>query len=72
MAALTVRERQVMRLVVHGFSNKAIARRLGISRRTVENHRASVMKKTGATSLPDLTRMVLELDVLEGEENRQW
>jgi two-component system, chemotaxis family, CheB/CheR fusion protein len=54
---LTARERQVMDLVVAGLSNKEIAVRLGLHQRTVENHRAKVMAKTGATSLPRLVRL---------------
>jgi two-component system, chemotaxis family, CheB/CheR fusion protein len=60
-SSLTKRERQIMTLVVNGLSSKAIAQLLGISSRTVENHRAAVMKKTGASSIPDLTRMALDL-----------
>lgn len=59
VAGLTKREREVMDLVVAGLANKEIAFRLGISQRTVEVHRASVMKKTGAESLSDLVRLVI-------------
>jgi len=59
VAGLTLRQRQVMELVVAGQASKNIAADLGISRRTVENHRASIMKKTGAKSLPALARLVL-------------
>jgi len=55
---LTPRESEVLRLVVEGHSNKAIAKALGISRRTVETHRARIMRKTDAASLPDLIRVV--------------
>jgi protein AroM len=57
--ALTARERQVMSLVAEGLSNKAIARQLGISPRTVEIHRANMMEKMGAASAGALIRMVL-------------
>ena len=56
---LTPRERHVMDLVVQGRPNKIIAHELGISQRTVENHRGAVMKRTGAASLPDLIRLVM-------------
>jgi RNA polymerase sigma factor (sigma-70 family) len=57
MAALTEREREVMELAVQGMSNKEIARRLGISHRTVEIHKARVMHKTSAESLLELARI---------------
>jgi two-component system CheB/CheR fusion protein len=51
---LTARERDVLRLVVAGRSNKEVAQALGISPRTVENHRARIMEKTAARSLAEL------------------
>jgi two-component system CheB/CheR fusion protein len=59
MASLTPREREVMELVLAGHSNKSIAAGLGLSRRTVETHRALIMKKTRAKSLPALARLAL-------------
>ena len=53
---LTRRERQVMDLVVAGEINKVIGSRLGISIKTVESHRAKIMKKMEASSLADLIR----------------
>ncbi len=61
MATLTEREREVMDVLVEGNSNKAIAYLLGASPRTIENHRAKVMEKMQADSLPDLVRMALDL-----------
>jgi two-component system CheB/CheR fusion protein len=58
-AALTGRQRQVLELVLAGHPSKNIAADLGISQRTVENHRASIMQRTGAKSLPALARMAL-------------
>ena len=55
---LTPRERQVLDLVVSGESNKGVARHLDISERTVEIHRANVMRKMRATSLADLVKLV--------------
>jgi two-component system CheB/CheR fusion protein len=59
LADLTPRQRQVMERVVAGQPSKNIAADLGISRRTVENHRAAIMHKTGAKSLPGLARLAL-------------
>ena len=60
---LTARELDVMRLVIAGYSNKQIARQLGISHRTVEVHRARVMEKTGASNLLDLVRLCNECQI---------
>jgi two-component system CheB/CheR fusion protein len=60
IAELTARQRQVLDHVVAGHANKEIAARLGISQRTVENHRAVVMDKTRTKSLPDLIRLVMQ------------
>jgi two-component system response regulator FixJ len=57
LASLTPRERQLLKLLVSGLANKQIANELGISIKTVENHRASLMLKTGALNAADLTRM---------------
>src|SRR6267378_6768750 len=54
---LTPREREVFELVAAGEPNKIIARRLGISFRTVELHRAHISEKLQARSLSDLIRM---------------
>lgn len=62
LASLSERERQVLRGVVAGQPNKTIALELGISPRTVEVYRAGLMGKMQAQSLPDLVRMVLDLD----------
>jgi len=59
VAALTVRQREIMHLVLAGHPSKNIAADLGISQRTVENHRAAIKKKTGAKSLPALARLAL-------------
>lgn len=61
-ATLTPREQEVMRLVVAGKANKAIAAELGVSTKTVEGHRAHVMEKMGADSLAALVRMGVALE----------
>ncbi|QSB00269.1 response regulator transcription factor [Methylomonas sp. EFPC1] len=57
LSGLTSRELEIMGMVVAGLTNKEIARRLGISHRTVEIHRAKVMEKTGAPNLLELARI---------------
>jgi two-component system, chemotaxis family, CheB/CheR fusion protein len=57
IAGLTTRQRQIMELVLAGHPSKNISADLGISQRTVENHRASIMEKTGSKSLPALARL---------------
>lgn len=57
---LTPRERDVLAGVARGLTNKAIAAELGISRRTVEAHRESLMRKLQIHSVAGLTRLALE------------
>jgi two-component system response regulator FixJ len=59
LTALTIREKEVLDLVVEGKTTKEIARILEISPRTVDIHRAHVMEKMHADNLADLVRMVL-------------
>lgn len=54
---LSPREREVMLLATKGLTNKEIARQLGISSRTVENHRAHLMEKMRARNIAELCRM---------------
>ena len=60
VAALTDREREVMRRVVEGKPNKLIAAELEISMKTVEVHRAKVMEKMGAASVAELVQLMLQ------------
>ena len=59
LAALTIRQRQIMERVLAGDPSKNIAVDLGISQRTVENHRNAIMKKTMSKSLPALARLAM-------------
>lgn len=62
-STLTLREREVMALVVTGRLNKQIAGDIGVSEITVKVHRGQVMRKMRASSLPDLARMADKLSV---------
>lgn len=57
---LTERENQVLACLLEGATNKEIARKLGISHRTVEVHRANIMEKSGAGSLSKLILMAVD------------
>jgi two-component system, LuxR family, response regulator FixJ len=62
--ALSVRQRQVMELVVAGLSSKEIAIKLDIGHRTVESHRACVMDRIGARNLAELIRIAMKVQAL--------
>ena len=59
---LSARQRQVMDLAANGLSSKEIARRLDISAKTVENHRAWVMERIGARNLAELVRIAIKIE----------
>ena len=62
VAKLTVRQREIMEMVLAGHPSKNIAADLGISQRTVENHRAAIMDGMGVKSLPELARLVVQAE----------
>ena len=66
IAKLTPREHDVLEQLVIGRPNKVIAHELGISPRTIEIHRARIMEKMGAQSLPHLVRLALAAGVDPG------
>jgi two-component system CheB/CheR fusion protein len=59
LATLTPRQQQVLDCVLAGMASKVIAYELGISQRTIESHRAAIMERLGAKSVPALVRFVL-------------
>lgn len=61
---LTAREQDVLRWVVEGLSNQEVAETLNLSRKTVEIHRAQVMRKMQADTLSELIRMAVALGIL--------
>ncbi len=62
---LTSREREIVQLLAEGNSNKAIASRLDLSVKTVETHRASVMRKLELNSLADIIRFAVRNRIVE-------
>ncbi len=60
LRSLTPEESIILGLMVEGAANKVIARRLGVSVRTIENRRQRIFEKTGAKSLAELVRLVVE------------
>src|SRR5208283_2300299 len=62
LEGLTTRQRQILGLVLAGHPSKNIAADLGISQRTVENHRAAIMRKTGSQNIPELIRLAVAAD----------
>ncbi len=61
MARLTPREREVLELIMAGMSNKEMAKKIGVSPRTIEVHRANLYSKMRADSLADLVRKGLAI-----------
>jgi two-component system, NarL family, response regulator NreC len=68
---LTKREREVLHLVAEGLSSAAIAKRLGISPRTAEAHRASVMRRLGLKGRTELIRYALSRGLVPLDASRQ-
>ncbi|MFZ0483984.1 MAG: response regulator transcription factor [Desulfobacterales bacterium] len=64
-ATLTPREQEVMRLLAEGLSSKAVAEKLFISPKTVENHRANIMSKLGLHSTIELVRYAAKLGLID-------
>ncbi len=62
---LTAREREVIQLLAEGRSNKAVSALLGISVKTVETHRAAIMKKLGISSIAELVRYAIRNKVID-------
>lgn len=70
LALLTAREREVVDMLVAGKINKVIGHELGISTRTVESHRARIMRKLGVDSLSDIFKLVLASEPANEESLR--
>lgn len=62
---LTPREREIIQLLAEGRSNKAVSALLGISVKTVETHRAAIMRKLGISSIAELVRYAIRNSVIQ-------
>ena len=62
---LTRRERDVAQLLVEGLGSRAVANRLGITPKTVDTHRAAIMRKLGMSSMADLVRYAIRQRIVE-------
>jgi DNA-binding NarL/FixJ family response regulator len=65
LGRLTVREREIVQLIAEGKSNKEMAEALGISVRTAETHRASVLRKLNVDSVASLVRYAIRNNIIE-------
>ncbi len=65
---LTARERQILALIADGGTNREIGAKLGISTRTVEAHRDSLMRKLGIRTVAGLTRLAIEQGIVAGRD----
>ena len=65
MESFTVRELEVVQLIAEGESNKLIARRLNISIKTVESHRASAMRKAGVRTAAEFVRFAIKHNLIQ-------
>jgi DNA-binding NarL/FixJ family response regulator len=64
---LSRRQREVFRLLASGVTMRDIASQLGLSRKTVETHRAQVMARLGARHVPELVRLAIRLGIVSSE-----
>ena len=65
LACLTPREREVMKLLSQGLPNRQVAKTLHISARTIDSHRANIMKKLSLGSNSELVQMAIRCGVIE-------
>lgn len=65
---LTGREREVLKLIAESHSTKQIAARLGLSVKTVDNHRTNLMRKLDLHDVASLTRFAIQIDLIEADK----
>src|SRR5262249_16058538 len=64
---LTPRQREVLQLIAEGYSNKEIAKKLHISAKTVETHRAQLMERLDIHDIAGLTRFAIRIGLVKSE-----
>lgn len=67
MTFITKREREIVSLLMEGYSSKQIAQMLFISQDTVSNHRKNILKKTGAKNTAQVVALALSTEMLTGK-----
>jgi DNA-binding NarL/FixJ family response regulator len=65
VSRLTTRQREIVQLIAEGLSTKEMAARLGVSIKTVETHRANVMRTLGVDSVSDVVRFAIRNGIVE-------
>ena len=65
LSALTTREREIMKLLCEGNHNREVAKLLHISPRTIDSHRANIMKKLGISTNAELVQMAIKSGLIE-------
>jgi DNA-binding NarL/FixJ family response regulator len=65
---LTLREREVLKLIAESHSTKQIAARLGLSAKTVDNHRTNLMRKLDLHDVASLTRFAIQIDLIDADK----
>ena len=68
VGALSVRERQIVTLVVRGQSSSEIGRQLNLSPKTVDSYRSRLMAKIGVTDVPALVRFAIRVQLIDADE----
>jgi DNA-binding NarL/FixJ family response regulator len=68
LESLSMREKEVLVLLAHGYTNREAAERLGLSMRSVETYRSRMAEKLGFTNRVDLVRYALEAGLLKTTE----
>lgn len=68
LARLTPRQREILQLIAEGNSTKAIARKLGVSVKTVETHRAKLMERLDIHDIAGLVRYAIRVGIVTSEE----